>query len=312
MPSDGLRNCVISAAYGATPEYVTTFLRTFRRVNKEARILLLVSDAATLAPIAEEYGAELRLSPRLSRLVPTAKVTWDRQPQPVRLTEFISRRIPFAPMLLGRSPESIVQALVSLPVARLFHGRKVIASERIRHVLWADCRDVAFQSDPFTAPVDLELAQEPTAFGEGWTFNEKWVRAGFGRRVLRSISGRPVYCAGTIFGTRERVLAHVARMCYWVRRLRSWRYFGQDQGIHNFIVHCELSESGFNVSTNDRGRIATLAMERNTRICDGRIVDVEGRAFPVIHQYDRLPPDRQGALEVLSNGGEERNQVTAP
>ena len=52
-------DCVLSAAYGVGPDYVRTFLKTFRAVNRSARVFLLVWDREPLRSIAGEYNAEL-------------------------------------------------------------------------------------------------------------------------------------------------------------------------------------------------------------------------------------------------------------
>jgi hypothetical protein len=297
MSADRPRDCVITAAYGVGPDYVRTFLRTFRAVNQHARVVLLVSNRAPLETVAHEFDVDLQQNTWLASVVPTIELK--RKRQRVRVTEILSRTNRFFPRLSVLLPDRLLEVFVPLPVARLGHTRRVLAAEPMRSVLVTDCRDVMFQTDPFADPVDLVFAQEPNVYG-CCAFNDKWIRFGFGEEILNRFRGRPIFCSGTILGRYERVREHMDRMWHMVRLLKSWRCFGQDQGIHNYLIHTQLEEGTYQVSTNQTGQIATLGLEKTIRLRDGHIVDATGRVFAVVHQYDRMPAESLRQLAALS------------
>ena len=288
---------MITAAYGVGPDYVRTFLRTFRAVNERARVIVMVNDHRHLADIADHYNAELHRSCLLCRLTPTIKLP--RKRQRVRPTEALSRTNPLLPKCGPMLPDHVLQVLVPLPVSRLFHTRHILNNDLFDMVLVSDCRDVLFQTDPFAIPIEFELAREPGTLGS-CSFNDKWIREGFGTATLKHLSGKPIYCSGTILGRYERVRDHIDRMCTVVRHLRSWRCFGQDQGVHNYVIHTQTDDATYSVSTNQRGLIATVGLRPDVRIEGGYVVDVDGKPFPIVHQFDRLSTEELKQLRLLT------------
>lgn len=288
---------VVTAAYGAGEDYVRTFIRSFRDVNDRAKLIMLVTDKRKLARIAKEFNVELHQNQFPGNLVPTFRLESDGQP--TRLTELLVRKNPLFPKLSYILPDYILQLLVPLPVARLFHSLRVLRQHRFRYVLVSDCRDVFFQSDPFECHREFELALEPTYLGS-CPYNSKWIRDGFGVETYQRFLGRQCYCSGTLFGTGLRVQSHLMRMCKQVRSLRTWRHFGMDQGIHNYLVHNKEIDGEYTESSAESGIIATLGPNPSIRVANGYVVDINNSPFPIVHQYDRLSSVEQRQLKVLN------------
>ena len=294
---------VLSASYGVGPDFVRTFLKTFRAVNQSARIILLVWERGPLRSIADEYNAELDQDRWFCRHIPRIKIRYKQfsgatVQKRVRVTELFGRSTRLAPRLAFLLPEILTRSLVSLAVARFFHVRDILSREEFGQVLLSDSRDVFFQGDPFASPVELELAQESNRFGFE-PLNDAWFADGFGAEALSTIEGRHVLCSGTILGSRKSVLDHVRRMCDHVKRLRTWKHGGIDQALHNFVVSNLMDSDGYTISTNERGRISTINFETDLRIRHGYIVDAEGRPIPIIHQYDRIRTELRDSLRML-------------
>ncbi len=296
---------VFSAAYGVGPDFVRTFLRTFRAVNRSARVILLVWEKGPLRDIAREYDAELDQDLWFCRHIPRVKVRYRQFSgatvrKRVRVTELLGRSTRLAPSLAPILPEALTRSLVSLAVARFFHIRDILSREDFGQVLLSDSRDVFFQADPFETPVGLELAEESNRFGSE-PLNDAWFADGFGAEAFSAIEGRHVLCSGTILGSREAVLGHVRRMCDCVKRLRTWRHGGIDQALHNYVVSSFLGPGEYTVSAGDRGRIATVNYQTELSIRQGCIVDPDGRPIPIIHQYDRIRPELRDSLRMLNS-----------
>ncbi len=289
------RNALITAAYTVGPGYVLQLLRSFRRVNQNDRVILLCTSRSQLAAIAKEYDAELSLPPIGVRYIPIIKMS--KAKNRIRAFELLSRSSRLGARCASKLPDSLIQAFLPFFMARHFHARSVLSTQEFSHVLLSDARDVVFQSDPFANPLNLEFAEEEGRFGES-PFNDKWIQQSFGSDVFKQISGKRIFCAGTIFGSGSRIREHLDRMCKCIRRLPSWKFGGQDQAVHNYIIHNMLQESEFAVSTNRRGRIVTLGTSRSPEVVEGCIVDEDGCPFPIVHQYDRLSPEIHASLNA--------------
>jgi hypothetical protein len=289
-------NALISAAYGANQDYVENLLGSFREVNQKDAILLLVTDKKRLASIADRYNATLVMPPSPARFVPSIRVKLAKNP--VRLLELVSRSSRLGVSLACRMPSGIIEAFLPLPMARVFHTIRVLEKCTFSHVLLSDARDVVFQADPFTQPTDLEFALEDNCFGSS-RFNDCWFQQSFGIDAWNQIIGKRAFCSGTIFGRTKAVLGHLRNMAMVIRDMISWKSGGQDQAAHNYVIHKILSPDDYSVSTNLQGRIATLGQSRSATIENGFVIDQNGKRFPVVHQYDRLPEYEQKRILAL-------------
>ncbi len=223
-----VRDCIVSAAYGVGSEYVRSFLRTFRKVNPSARVILLVWDRGPLGGIANEYHVELHQDQWFCGHVPRIKLQYQQfsgeiAQKQVRVTEILGRSTALAPRLARVVPEALSRSMMSVSLARFFHIRDVLSRDEYGHVLLSDSRDVFFQADPFASPVEMELAQETSRYGAD-RFNDAWIGEGFGTEILKALEGHHPFCAGTIFGSYKSILDHVSMICHHAKRLRTWKY----------------------------------------------------------------------------------------
>jgi hypothetical protein len=285
MKPEKLCDGVIAAAYNVGPDYVDVFLRTFRAVNASARIILLVNDDRKLAPVTDKYGVELEVNRWISRLMPMIRL--ERKKQTVRISELIGRTNNIVPRFAKLMPEPMVELFVAIVLARHFHTLRVLRKNTFNKILLSDTRDVLFQADPFVGDAPVELAQEDLIFGS-CAFNDKWMRGALGDQTLNQLRGKPVYCVGTILGHQQPITELLTRMCAMVRNCQSWRPFGVEQAIFNYLIHTEMTPDQYAISTNKAGRMATLGPNPTLTVSDGCIRDQDGRPFPVVHQYDRL------------------------
>lgn len=158
-------------------------------------------------------------------------------------------------------------------------------------VLLTDVRDVVFQGPLFDPPVkDIEAFPE----GENITMSEHALNLRYGEALV----GRPVssimddqapLCAGTIAGRAGKVAALCRTMLFLSAIPRSGRgsSFGADQAAYNLAVHLGLVEAEIQPNY---GRVATLGWRDNVGARateEGVILNPDGSASPIVHQYDR-------------------------
>lgn len=179
------------------------------------------------------------------------------------------------------------------PVVTRFAVYARILQERpdIRNVVITDVRDVVFQGDPFAVPdLDLQFFIE----AEQWrladhAFNLKHLTAVVGEGLARDLGRRACICVGVVAGSS----AAVARFCRMILllcaipRSSAGGAFGADQAACNLIAHLNLV--GGEVRAN-YGRVATIGLTapERLRIEDGLILNPDGGASPIVHQYDRI------------------------
>lgn len=154
-----------------------------------------------------------------------------------------------------------------------------------------DSRDVVFQSDPFTEPIDtLEVFNEGVGQPLGaHLFNMKYLRALIGAQAAARIAHRPPVCVGTVAGRAGDVgrLFRAMLGLGAIPRSAIGGAFGADQAAFNAAVHLHLVEA---VIRPNFTRVATIGWLRDDQFAvsaEGWIESLTGARSPVVHQYDR-------------------------
>lgn len=241
---------VLGYATGYGADLIAPFVRSLRSVHS-GPIGLVVDDRPDVAALLAEHGVEA--------LVHVKAGAWEPHPAMARFGAAIQ--------LLARWPQ-------------------------VRHVLLTDVRDVVFQGAPFSPePTGLEtfIEFEDGVLGDH-SFNMKYLRALAGDALAASIADRPCLCVGTVMGPRADILrfCRMVMMLAAIPRSEIGGAFGIDQAACNLAVHQGLLQA--RISPN-YGRVATLGMTPGERLRfqDGRVVNPDGTASPIVHQHDRHP-----------------------
>lgn len=184
--------------------------------------------------------------------------------------------------------------------AALDYLRQHRAAHARGRVLLADSRDVIFQRDPFTIPVDhgrpLDVFMEDyfRNFGNSG-INQGHVIPCFGadrvKRVLLS-PPRPVSCSGITLGSYSAVSAYLNVMWTEMRRPQySATCLQHDQAFHNMLLWTgRLSEEsgGVRAWSNEDGPVTTIGWPQHLyRDQFGRVINRQGELVHIVHQYDR-------------------------
>ncbi len=183
--------------------------------------------------------------------------------------------------------------------------------------LLTDVRDVLFQGDPLTpAPMAIEAFEEAGSCG-GHRFNMKYITALVGPAMAGLIRDQPALCVGTVVGP----IRDLARLCRTMLMLSArprsslGGAFGADQAAFNIAAHLDLVPIQRRANFS---RVATVGLVegRQLRLDAGRILNPDGGASPIVHQYDRhehlhahvrrrwsinLPPRRQAPARPMAD-----------
>lgn len=109
------------------------------------------------------------------------------------------------------------------------------------NILLTDIRDVVFQKNPFEFVQNKILVAQEDNCILNCPYNSDWIRSLYGEDILKEMQNNPIYCCGTILGTRESINELIE-----YELLHMLRYNGDDkfidQGIYNYFVF-EKSEN---------------------------------------------------------------------
>jgi len=147
--------------------------------------------------------------------------------------------------------------------------------------------DVAV-SDPLAEIIDGHVAPDRALADHA--FNQKHLQALFGDGLARDLGRRACVCVGVVAGPTEAVVRFcraVLLLCA-IPRSSVGGAFGADQAACNVIAHLNLV--GGEVLPN-YGRVATIGLTspERLRLEDGLILNPDGGASAIVHQYDRIP-----------------------
>lgn len=199
-------------------------------------------------------------------------------------------------------------------------SRYIVAAEYLEQharefsrVLWSDVWDVVFQSDPFAWWDQNAGHSRILAAKEGWLIrdqeiNDVWISRLVGPSEHEYLRGQEVYCAGTVMGDADAMLALMTWISSWVRSADSMQ--GLDQGMFNVLMRREPFRQWVRAPEPSEGFVCTCGpflapsdsskwtvsppvFDRDT----GLVYTSEGKLFSVVHQYNRNngPLNQDGA-----------------
>jgi hypothetical protein len=160
-------------------------------------------------------------------------------------------------------------------------------------ILIADSRDTLFQSDPFAEPLDdgIHYFTEANEIRLRHHVTRDWIGWAFSPEAARLLADRPCICTGTMFGRGDRIVSLLVMILSLaaIPRFAQVYSFGIDQAIVNYAAHFDLLGSA-RVLENF-GIVATLGLVNPSaiRLIGEKVVNPDGSASPIVHQYDRHP-----------------------
>jgi hypothetical protein len=134
----------------------------------------------------------------------------------------------------------------------------------------------------------LEDAQVSIATQE---VNARWIKTCYDEQTLQTIGNKSVSCSGTVLGSWSAIIAYLSTMTSELlsRSDACLTIAGNDQGIHNFIIHkASLPGMKIHIIPHETGFVGTLAiptwLKRNKF---GLVLNMKKEIYAVVHQLDR-------------------------
>lgn len=306
MRPDSRKHLVLGAAIGYTAEQIEPFLTSLRQTSYDGDVALLVDPRLAGRFAAMPLFRDVILL-RAAQWIPFRRgwvrgdgVFTTRRWWPIHTLLWIwMRALNFLPV-----PAALRLRLQAMPacllfppsVSRYFHYHAFVRSSGHERVLISDVRDVLFQDDPFAslprAGLAVGLETPRLALGaEPW--NAKWLREAYGEDTLRRLADRPIACSGVTYGDRASMQAYLKAMLLEFTHLGSdaCATSAIDQGVHNYLLWAGKLPQAHHLITL-RSTLATLALVEEGELrfdAHGRLVNLDGSAISLVHQYDRWP-----------------------
>jgi hypothetical protein len=243
------RDLLIGVSLGFAYEDVSGFIRSFRRFNQDAHLVLIM--ACPNAATQEEF---------------------DRQ----------ARQNNFELLRPKQIPGGFIQRTNWRYFAYLDHLEN---HDCYRNVMLSDVRDVFFQDDPFRQPLQNHVvcAVENMLIRQN-RMNALWLYKAYGQAVLATMLNHRVSCSGTTIGTYAGIRGYCSLMCEQINTKINVET--TDQAYHNFVYWNK--NSGF-MSLDIEERFFNTVGSKNRSVfeIDQHRVRVDGVESVAVHQYDR-------------------------
>lgn len=183
--------------------------------------------------------------------------------------------------------------------ARFFKYLEFLNDSQYNKILITDVRDVIFQGNPFlNLPDDfLYLFKEDPGINIGaCEYNSFWMECAYQKNVVNLVQDRNIICAGTIFGTKNKVLDLLIRITDDLLLIRKSNYqnyqsVNLDQAILNKIAYLDNINATLKTNGDIVGTIGISVTHSNARdiitINNLNLLSVNGTIPLIVHQYDR-------------------------
>jgi hypothetical protein len=288
-----MKNLVLSYATNIKPDEFSRLVRSIRRFMPPSGTDVAVITNATAPQITDLADAlSVRLIPALS--------IWS-QVQSSRFMRIFFRVIfevlersekRLAPDAKRREIHEVLAAIWSHPIAARHFAYIQYLEQNPNHrlVMLSDARDVVFQADPFDGMkggvVHAFLQDESLAYG-GRNIDTDWYRGIYGSAALAEVEGKPIACAGTIFGDVPSLLGLERAMFSEIVRLKRGVV---DQAVFNMLINRPHQKFETVFHRNLHSHVLTFGdvPAESFRIAGDRVV-VDDHLPAVLHQYDRVP-----------------------
>lgn len=165
-------------------------------------------------------------------------------------------------------------------------------------ILMADIFDVVFQSDPFEVyqnPFYVHafnsdnvsiISEEARKIGE-CPINSGWIQAHYGTDIFKKLCGKPILCAGLIFGNKEQTLNINKLFIDEVKSMYGRPGFGNlDQAHIEYLFHTKDFPKLIVDYLNDDFMHIGHTKNEDIKFDNGRIL-IEDRYPSIVHQYNR-------------------------
>ena len=283
-------NLILGAAAGYEAEKIRLFLQSLAMVGFNGHLVLFVyqGQLASLQALLREKAPTLD--------VELVRIRGIREHSKF-VRSCIKRLFSIPPAEALPGLKRAMLRFQGMPhVTRYFHYLRYLeAHPQFTHVLLSDVRDVVFQADPFEGvDTGLHLGMETTELTIATeSFDRDWILDAYGEDMLRKIGDRQISCSGVTLGDAASIKAYIGQILDETMKLPFSKMKTRiyDQAFHNKLLHCgELRhETLCQPLSSVIATVGCLKPSQFTLSADGMLLNEDGRAAPIVHQYDRHP-----------------------
>lgn len=165
-------------------------------------------------------------------------------------------------------------------------------------IFFSDTKDVVFQSDPFLIDKNdfLYFFQEDRSVTiKDCELNYSWCTSLLNKELVLEIQDHPIICAGTIFGTYQKILNFLnifkSQLIEIKKTNIAFEKFSVDQILINFMIrYLKVKELGHEIKLNGDivGSIGhSMLHEKSTDLIkfENNLIYVNDQLPSVVHQY---------------------------
>lgn len=140
------------------------------------------------------------------------------------------------------------------------------------------------------------------------TVNSDWIKTCYSQETLQAVHNNSISCSGTALGSWSAIVAYLSSMKAQIlsRSDACLRSDGNDQGIHNYIVHNRIiPNTTVYYIPHENGFVGTVGLPNwLNRNKFGLVLNANKEIYAVVHQLNRSPQllsqfDRQ--FHILSD-----------
>ena len=168
-------------------------------------------------------------------------------------------------------------------------------------VLFCDCRDIYFQSNPFDFNYkgSINFFSEDIIFSE-CEINSQWLKNTFGIKIFEELKSKQVCCGGTVLGESSEMVKWLKLMIELIKKYpfkKRFKYLitfrrdkngrGCDQAHGNYIAYKNFFKQSHLYSNHD-GPIATAMYLKKIKFdSKSQLINGLNKPYVIVHQYDK-------------------------
>jgi len=168
-------------------------------------------------------------------------------------------------------------------------------------VLFCDCRDIYFQSDPFKHNYKgtINFFQEDKKIGE-CEHATRWIKKTFGEKIFNDLSDKTICCGGTVLASYDNMVKwlnlmdqliskypYKKKLKYLLTFRRDGSGRGCDQAHGNYIAYKNYFQKSYSYS-NKNGPIATVYYLNPIKFNEkSELINSLGEPYTIVHQYNK-------------------------
>lgn len=288
-----MKNLIMSYATNINPNDLSKFVGSIRNILSvdEADVVVITnSTAPEVTDLSEELSVQLLPATTICSQVQSSlflRILFRLIFAALRWSARLS-----APELKRRQVHDVLAAIWAHPITarHFFYMQFLEQHPKYSLVMLSDARDVVFQANPFNGleegVIHAFLQDETLIYGQD-NIDTDWYRGMYGTDGIAQVLGKPIACAGTVFGDVQSLLQLERAMFAEIARVMRGVV---DQVIFNKLIN--FPDKSFKVKIHQNGLSNVLTFggvsDHKFQIV-GDHVFIDGHLPAVLHQYDRVP-----------------------